>query len=164
MYCVLSCAHMHTHTHSHRLLLFPYILCYDWQMGSIPLVESLTDPRNLSSLLFLLCLLSLSYTSLFGSCSQRHRHTTIIGLSLLVVPFLPASNLFLRVGFVVAERILYISRSVSPCMFLMKGVHPQHLQYVGCCTYICVIQAGFKGQFGPLYIVTNKMCFCMQYG
>jgi len=27
-----------------------------------------------------------------------------------VIPFLPASNIFFRVGFVVAERILYIPR------------------------------------------------------
>lgn len=36
--------------------------------------------------------------------------TALCGLCLLVIPFLPASNLFLRVGFVVAERILYIPR------------------------------------------------------
>ena len=37
----------------------------------------------------------------------------LFGLSLCVVPFLPASNLFFRVGFVLAERILYIPRLVS---------------------------------------------------
>ena len=34
----------------------------------------------------------------------------LIGLLLLVVPFVPASNVFIRVGFVVAERVLYIPR------------------------------------------------------
>jgi hypothetical protein len=33
-----------------------------------------------------------------------------MGLALLVIPFLPASNLFFKVGFVVAERVLYIPR------------------------------------------------------
>ena len=34
----------------------------------------------------------------------------LVSLGFLVLPFLPASNLFFRVGFVVAERILYLPR------------------------------------------------------
>ncbi|PRD29455.1 UNVERIFIED_CONTAM: Transmembrane and TPR repeat-containing protein 3 [Trichonephila clavipes] len=71
------------------LLLFPSDLCCDWTMGTIPLVESIFDPRNAATLTFY-CVLG------------------AISLSLLVLPFLPASNLFFPVGFVVAERILYI--------------------------------------------------------
>ena len=97
--------------HICRLLVFPSTLCYDWQMGSIPLVETFSDLRNLGTLIFFIFLLSLSLTSLLGWSSKGHRRVTLLGLSLLVVPFLPASNLFLRVGFVVAERILYIPRS-----------------------------------------------------
>ncbi|KAM9390789.1 protein O-mannosyl-transferase TMTC1-like, partial [Salvelinus alpinus] len=33
------------------LLLSPVVLCYDWQVGSIPLVESLWDTRNVAALL-----------------------------------------------------------------------------------------------------------------
>jgi hypothetical protein len=81
-------------------------------MGSIPLVETFSDLQNLGTLAFFVFLLSLSLTSLIGQSSLKgHRQVTLLGLSLLVVPFLPASNLFLRVGFVVAERILYIPRS-----------------------------------------------------
>ncbi len=36
--------------------------------------------------------------------------TLCIGISLLVMPYIPASNLFVTVGFVVAERVLYIPR------------------------------------------------------
>ena len=32
------------------LLLCPSRLCHDWSMGSIPLIESLTDQRNVASL------------------------------------------------------------------------------------------------------------------
>ena len=39
-----------------QLLLYPVTLCYDWQMGSIPLVEGMGDWRNISTLLFLVCL------------------------------------------------------------------------------------------------------------
>ena len=33
-----------------RLMVIPDVLSYDWQMGSIPLVDSLLDLRNASSL------------------------------------------------------------------------------------------------------------------
>jgi len=39
----------------------------------------------------------------------------------MIVPFLPASNLFFRVGFVIAERILYLS-SIGFCMLVVLGV------------------------------------------
>ena len=41
-------------------------------------------------------------------------------LALLVLPFIPASNLFFPVGFVVAERILY-TPSMGFCMFIALG-------------------------------------------
>ncbi|XP_041352924.1 protein O-mannosyl-transferase TMTC4-like [Gigantopelta aegis] len=44
----------------------------------------------------------------------------IVSMALLVVPFLPASNVFFRVGFVVAERILYLS-SAGFCMLVTLG-------------------------------------------
>uniref|UniRef100_A0A915K9F9 Dolichyl-phosphate-mannose--protein mannosyltransferase n=1 Tax=Romanomermis culicivorax TaxID=13658 RepID=A0A915K9F9_ROMCU len=40
-----------------------------------------------------------------------------IGVVLLIVPFLPASNLLIRVGFVVAERVLYIP-SMGYCILV----------------------------------------------
>jgi len=39
---------------------------------------------------------------------------------LLVVPFFPASNLFFRVGFVVAERVLYLP-SAGYCLLVALG-------------------------------------------
>lgn len=44
-----------------------------------------------------------------------------MALALIVVPFLPASNLFFRVGFVIAERILYLS-SIGFCVLIVLGV------------------------------------------
>ena len=49
-----------------------------------------------------------------GWCVFR---TLTLGLVLLLVPFLPACNLFFRVGFVVAERVLYLS-SAGYCLLL----------------------------------------------
>ena len=42
------------------------------------------------------------------------------GLALLVLPFLPASNLFFPVGFVVAERVLYMP-SMGFCLLVAHG-------------------------------------------
>lgn len=43
-------------------------------------------------------------------------------LAFIVLPFLPASNLFFYVGFVVAERVLYIP-SVGFCLLVALGFH-----------------------------------------
>lgn len=44
-----------------------------------------------------------------------------MSLALLVLPFMPASNLFFRVGFVVAERVLYLP-SAGFCLLVALGV------------------------------------------
>ncbi len=50
--------------------------------------------------------------------------TTILvpfqALALLIMPFIPASNIFFPVGFVVAERILY-TPSMGFCMLVALG-------------------------------------------
>jgi protein O-mannosyl-transferase len=46
---------------------------------------------------------------------------TLISITLLTLPFLPASNLFVYVGFVVAERILYLP-SVGYCLLIGLGL------------------------------------------
>ena len=43
-----------------------------------------------------------------------------MGLALVIVPFLPASNIFFTVGFVVAERVLYLS-SIGSCLITVLG-------------------------------------------
>ena len=40
---------------------------------------------------------------------------------MIVVPFLPASNVFFRVGFVVAERVLYLP-SAGYCLLVAVGI------------------------------------------
>uniref|UniRef100_A0A4W6C3X5 Protein O-mannosyl-transferase TMTC3 n=1 Tax=Lates calcarifer TaxID=8187 RepID=A0A4W6C3X5_LATCA len=93
-------------------------LCCDWTMGTIPLVESFLDLRNLATLVFYTFLGLLAYHSL------RYRHssakTVIMALSLIVLPFIPASNLFFPVGFVVAERVLYVP-SMGFCVLVAHG-------------------------------------------
>lgn len=42
------------------LLLAPVTLCYDWQVGSIPLVETIWDTRNLATILLAIVMALLS--------------------------------------------------------------------------------------------------------
>ncbi|KAL0968642.1 hypothetical protein UPYG_G00269540 [Umbra pygmaea] len=100
------------------LLLNPSELCCDWTMGTIPLVESLLDPRNLATLAFYGLLVVLAYHSLWHSTSSSK--TVLMALSLIVLPFIPASNLFFPVGFVVAERVLYVP-SMGFCLLVAHG-------------------------------------------
>ncbi|XP_016115092.1 transmembrane and TPR repeat-containing protein 3 [Sinocyclocheilus grahami] len=100
------------------LLLNPSELCCDWTMGTIPLVESLLDPRNLATVVFYAMLSLLAYHSLwYGHSSSK---IVMMALSLIVLPFIPASNLFFPVGFVVAERVLYVP-SMGFCVLVAHG-------------------------------------------
>lgn len=51
---------------------------------------------------------------------QRKR-VVLLSLSMLAIPFLPASNLFFSVGFVVAERVLYVP-SMGLCILVPFGI------------------------------------------
>ncbi|KAF7656930.1 hypothetical protein LDENG_00034290 [Lucifuga dentata] len=98
------------------LLLCPWWLCFDWSMGCVPLIKSATDWRMVWLLLLWCVLIGLINQALCSQDSQRRR-TLTLGLVLLVVPFLPACNVFFRVGFVIAERVLYLS-SAGYCLLL----------------------------------------------
>ena len=54
--------------------------------------------------------------------SVRSRSVLLVSLSLSALPFLPASNLFFPVGFVVAERVLYLP-SMGFCLVVAHGFH-----------------------------------------
>ncbi|XP_049522366.1 protein O-mannosyl-transferase Tmtc3 isoform X3 [Dermacentor silvarum] len=108
------------------LLLFPHALCCDWTMGSVALVRSVADPRNAATLSLYGALAALAYVALFPGRRARpaddQQNVIFLSLSLLVFPFLPASNLFFPVGFVVAERVLYMP-SMGFCLLVAHGWH-----------------------------------------
>ena len=99
-------------------LLNPTFLCADWTMGTVPLINSLDDPRNLLTVTTLVVLGTLC---LYGVSERAHK-AVIVSLSLIIFPYLPASNLFFPVGFVVAERVLYLP-SMGFCMLVALGAH-----------------------------------------
>ena len=98
------------------LLLHPSHLTADWRFGSVPLTLTLAHPHNLHTLLTLLSLFTLGTFALW-----RRSGTVLFGLSLLVFPYVPASNLFFPVGFVVAERVLYLP-SMGLCLLAAYGI------------------------------------------
>ncbi|XP_077014721.1 protein O-mannosyl-transferase TMTC4 isoform X2 [Tamandua tetradactyla] len=101
------------------LLLCPWWLCFDWSMGCIPLIKSVSDWRIIALAALWFCLIGLICQALCSEDSHKRRILTL-GLGFLVIPFLPACNLFFRVGFVVAERVLYLP-SAGYCVLLTFG-------------------------------------------
>ena len=87
------------------LLLSPSDLSCDWTMDTVPLVTGVTDPRNLVTLAATAVAASL-VASAYKARSQAHTSIVIMALAMTAFPFLPASNIFFPVGFVVAERKL----------------------------------------------------------
>ncbi|XP_031568879.1 protein O-mannosyl-transferase TMTC4-like [Actinia tenebrosa] len=81
----------------------------------------------LSGLCFFLSFLT------YAKCCKLH----------FIVPFLPASNIFFRVGFVIAERVLYLS-SVGSCILVVLGIaalsrRAYLRKYVACCMFTMIV-------------------------
>lgn len=109
------------------MLLNPTTLSYDWQMGSLPLVTSALEVQNVLSMLLVAFLLLSLIRFLNDCCSTSSsskmcdRKSLMLSMSILSLPFIPASNLFVTVGFVVAERVLYIP-SAGFCILVTYGL------------------------------------------
>ncbi|XP_075910199.1 protein O-mannosyl-transferase TMTC4 isoform X2 [Petromyzon marinus] len=90
------------------LLLDPQWLCFDWSMGCVPLISAASDWRIVAPLCLWLALGALSLRALRAR-DESERRRLLLALVLLLVPFAPAANVLVRVGFVLAERVLYTS-------------------------------------------------------
>lgn len=55
-----------------------------------------------------------------SALSNQQLDATVLALALMVLPFVPATNLFFYVGFVVAERVLYVP-SMGYCLLVAVG-------------------------------------------
>ncbi|XP_049938787.1 protein O-mannosyl-transferase TMTC1-like [Schistocerca serialis cubense] len=121
------------------LLLCPATLSHDWQMGSVPLVTQLSDSRNLATAVFFLCSLAVVYR---GLSDLEHQRPPAVFLSvlLLALPFLPATNLLLTVGFVVAERVLYMP-SLGAVLAACYGAQLLWAGCGGCRARLCAVGA-----------------------
>ncbi|XP_037552099.1 protein O-mannosyl-transferase TMTC2 [Nematolebias whitei] len=81
--------------------------------------------------------LGLLKTTLNGSASPHHcsprtslpptENLVVFSLGILALPFLPATNLFFHVGFVIAERVLYIP-SIGFCILVAAGARTLYVR------------------------------------
>ena len=113
---VLSMSYLYAF--NYWLLLCPYQLCCDWTHPSILPVLSLSDPR--SALFPILCLV-LFVLATRSVLSRRDRLPLGLSLALIVIPFLPATGIIFRIGFIIAERVLYLP-SIGHCILVAYGV------------------------------------------
>ena len=114
------------------LLLNPDQLIHDYRMNAITPIKSLYDTRNVATLCTLLAVVLLGVRGLYQTplthCKGERRTSAdsasilLVGLILSVCPFIPASNLFFPVGFVVAERVLYLP-SMGVCLVVAYSAH-----------------------------------------
>ena len=84
-------------------MVWPWTLSWDYSYNALPdLGSTWQDVRVLAILMTYLALCALASWAF----SKRHRNA-LIGLSNIIIPFVPASNLFFLVGVTVGERLLY---------------------------------------------------------
>lgn len=103
---------LHLPVVSVRLLVWPQVLSYDWSMDAVPRVESVVDPRNAATALLYAALAAVARTAI-----RRKRAVVAVAVAVSVASYVPASNALFYVGFVVAERVLYIP-SVGYCLLV----------------------------------------------
>mmetsp|Transcript_22567 Transcript_22567/g.52590 ORF Transcript_22567/g.52590 Transcript_22567/m.52590 type:complete len:851 (-) Transcript_22567:99-2651(-) len=98
-----------------RQLVYPVVLMADYSNTAVPLITELSDPRNVGTVTMWLVLIYLICRSLVMASGHAINSALLMSLGFLIVPFLPSTNLIFPVGFVVAERVLYIP-SLGFCM------------------------------------------------
>ena len=102
-------------------LLCPSTLSYDWQLGSLPLVTSCTDTRNIITAVAAAAAVGLllaakkvnhltRFCTIIAIIQATIKKPLVFSLLFLVLPYIPASNIFFTVGSVAAEKTLYMPR------------------------------------------------------
>lgn len=131
-----------------KLLLMPFYLLCDWSMGTIPLISGLSDPRCMLMMVFFNGLPVVLFFAFIRS-EWKNRAFIVLIVLLLVLPFLPASNLLFPVGFVVAERILYVP-SIGWCLLIGRGLASLIAKFTGKSDEISSLPSALSKKTGKL--------------
>lgn len=99
--------HVFLHSINTWLLICPHWLSFDWSMGCVQVVKTWNDYRLLVLCVYLLVFSAIILNISFLLKSRRRKSQMMSLFALLIIPFLPASGI-VHVGFVIAERILYM--------------------------------------------------------
>jgi len=99
-------SYLFQHAFYAKLMVLPGDLSWDYSYDALPVLRATwRDVRMLA-----ICSAYLALTGLAAwSLSGRGRRRALLGLQHVIVPFVPASNLFFKVGVTVGERLLYPS-------------------------------------------------------
>ena len=101
---VRTLSYLFQHGYYAQLLVFPWNQSWDYSYESLPMVTTILDLRLQ---LFLAAYLSVAALACHGFRLRRKCPALLLGLGLIVVPFVPMSNLFFLVGTTIGERLLY---------------------------------------------------------
>lgn len=124
------------------LLVFPHPLSADYSYNCLPLIESITDYRNLAgfslytSLGALVLYLGRQLLVPISPDASTHAKKLTFGLLWLIFPFLPTSNFLVWVGTMLAERLLYLPSIgfcilvATMCDYTLKK-YPKNRVYLG---------------------------------
>lgn len=93
-------------------LLYPRHLCFDYGYACIPTVHVFLDIRNFLPVIAYGMVIMTIYIAI-----RWVRVPLLIGLSLLIIPLVPALNILFPVGTTLAERLLFIP-SAGFCIFV----------------------------------------------
>ena len=94
-----------------RLLIWPSNLCYDHGFSATPWVESISNPAWVEGIFAYILVIICGMYALYSE-----NRILQFSIAMLIVPFLPAANVFFYVGTVLAERLLYIP-SMGYCIY-----------------------------------------------
>ncbi|VDM95678.1 unnamed protein product [Thelazia callipaeda] len=100
------------------LLLYPAQLCFDYSMGCITSIQSIADPRFIISAICFLGLIIYIIDLLVNRYSMDEYRLELFSVIFYMLTFLPASDIFVTVGFVLAERVLYLP-SAAFCLTIV---------------------------------------------
>lgn len=127
-------------------------------MGCIPLIE-INDPRIVVVILFYTASIFYLYQTI-----KKFEITICFSLIIIAVTFLPATNIFFRVGFVIAERILFLP-SMGFSILVANGwqklfrVFPKQKKMILTSLYLLVIIFGGKTYIRANEWLTEKTLF-----
>eukprot|EP00438_Fugacium_kawagutii_P013183 Skav230179 [mRNA] locus=scaffold196:126109:127152:- [translate_table: standard] len=112
--------YLYFHAKYAQLMIWPWTLSWDYSYDALPdLASTWRDVRVLAILMTYLGICALASWAL----SKRNRNV-LIGLSNVIIPFVPASNLFFVVGVTVGERLLYPCNVGAAVVLAALGTPP----------------------------------------
>jgi tetratricopeptide (TPR) repeat protein len=93
-------------------LIYPRYLCFDYGYQCLPIIFDFLDFRNLLPLVTYVSGLSFLYY-----CIVYMRLSLFLGIAFFLIPLLPALHIFIPVGTLLAERLLFVP-SIGFCMIV----------------------------------------------